>query len=962
MDISDAVDVQALSDRVEAHSGHEWRPGKWGSRLLRNTDWTALVDNRQLLVGDDQYPISGITSVRESGGLIWSRVLVENDGRPNVMLGGFPKRQASTFVELLRAVCVLHATERLQDLLQMAARSRDRWQALIARQCWLTRSEVDRFITGCPANRPNSDLNAFMDREFTRAAMAYLSPDATQLLTFLHGRDALSEYESRNARFMASELVRYATYFDTVEKNPLTDEQREAVVTFDENVMTVAAAGSGKTSIMVAKAGYAIESGQFRPEEILLLAFNRDAAEELAERVQTFLGPRVEGADRIKVATFHSIGLSIIGEATGVKPSVAPWMDSGLELREMVDIVEALSENQAFAKQWDLFKTVYATPLPPFGTKEEPEYWDPNTGTRGFLTIRGETVKSQDERMIANWLAQHGIDYEYERPYDWPEDAEDNTKYHPDFYYPSADVYHEHFGVDQNGNPPDWFKPGYQESMQWKRRLHETYGTTMIETTSYSIRQPDGFSRLHADLERSGVKFDGRPLTDQERALLVADAALLRTFRTFMAHTKSNRLSMDDLRRRAQSKRSDQPDRDRLFLDIFEAIWSEWDRRLQAGNYVDFEDMLVMATNHLAADQCHMPYRLIMADEFQDSSRVRGALLKELSKADDARLFVVGDDWQAVNRFAGADISLMRDFGKIFGASSTTRLTKTFRCPQDLCNIAGAFVSKNPFQIKKAVYSTNTRSLPSVLCFKIADMGAQNALIRSHIGRLADKLRAEGETATAYILGRYRTDCPRDLEQIKTEVADVVDLMFSTIHRAKGLEADYIFLVNVVEAVRGMPSKIADDATLWIAMPEGEDFPFAEERRLFYVALTRAKKMVSMYTDVRRRSEFIVELERDSASIEIRYDSEEGEMLSQLRECPVCDNGVLITKQGQFGPFTGCSRFPRCDFTENIVRRCPECKEGTLVLKDGRYGKFVACNRFPQCKYIEDRGNRPQHH
>ena len=148
-------------------------------------------------------------------------------------------------------------------------------------------------------------------------------------------------------------------------------------------------------------------------------------------------------------------------------------------------------------------------------------------------------------------------------------------------------------------------------------------------------------------------------------------------------------------------------------------------------------------------------------------------------------------------------------------------------------------------------------------------------------------------------------------------MADVVDVRWSTIHAAKGLEADYVFLMNVVESTYGFPSQIADDSTLWIAMPEGEDFPFAEERRLFYVALTRAKRLVTIYSDTNRRSEFVAELERQRTGMQVRFESG---YAKERRDCPDCDIGVVIVRKSRYGEFLGCSRFPKCDFRE-VLRR-----------------------------------------
>ncbi|MGB5325376.1 MAG: UvrD-helicase domain-containing protein, partial [Pseudomonadales bacterium] len=867
--------IEALESQVRKLREHVWRPGKWGKRLGWHSSWSAIVNEATLQIDDTPHPIENIHAVRSSRGIFWTKVIVEHQDGEVTRLGGLTGRSAKSLAKLVHASCVISALSQLKILIERGKHQREKWTILAAKRRWLAQSEVKRFIAECPANSTESPVARILGRQFTKDAMSLQSEETLMLLEFLDGRNIPALAQARNTRFMQTELVRCARYFDNVEKNPLTDEQRRAAVTIDDNVLTVAAAGSGKTSLLVAKAGYAIDSGQFSPDQILMLAFNRDAADELADRVKKQLKPLVEDADRITVATFHALGLKIIGEATGEQPSVAPWIDKGQEMAELVDISRCLCEDRAFAKKWDLFKTVFATALPEIGSKEEPEAWDPETGRKGFMTYRGEIVKSKEERMIANWLVQAGADYQYERSYEWPDGCRDETYYQPDFYYPSANVYHEHFALDAKGNAPDWFEPGYVDGVHWKRDLHTRLGTKLLETTSHGIRQTSGFARLEAGLKAAGVRFGETFLTDEQRMAISDDLSLLRVFRTFMTHVKSNRLSMNELRERAASRESNHRLRDEVFLDIFEVLWAEWERRLAAGNYVDFEDMLCKASDYLARGVCSLPYRLILADEFQDSSRARGALLKNLSSAEDARLFVVGDDWQAVNRFAGADISLMRDFGKHFGDNVVQQLTRTFRCPNDICQIAGSFIMANPYQIKKSITSARSREAPGVICFHLNDINGQDSLLRSHLGKLAEKLRSErlSEPRSAYVLGRYRHDQPICLAEVREQIADVVELRWSTIHAAKGLEADYIFLMNVVEATYGFPSQIADDSSLWIAMPDGEDFPFAEERRLFYVALTRAKQLVTIYTDANRRSEFVAELVRQDNGMEVRFES-----------------------------------------------------------------------------------------
>jgi len=943
--------IESLRAFLDRRCRSEWTPGKWGKRFSLSSSWVAVADNACLRIDSDERPIEQIRTVRVRRGLVWASIVVKFDDKSKETLRGLTNRNAASLAQQIQAACDLNAIERLKTLLSRAERQRERLDAFLDQPRWIAQSDLSQFMASFPAPSPASDLRQFLESDSGGVARQFLSKEQEMMVSYHLSSSSVPDLEARNKWFLDEEIKRYRDFFDTVEKNPLTDEQREAVVTFDDNVMTVAAAGSGKTSVLIAKAGYAVAAGLFKPEEIVLLAFNRKAAEELKERVEERLDPRVKGADKIRVATFHSLGLDVISAATGERPKIAAWIEDSKELAELVDIVSTLSADRQFASKWNLFQTVYARSLPAFGSKEEPEAWDPETGVLGFKTLRGETVRSQEERMICDWLAQEGIDYEYERPYEHDTATSTHRQYMPDFFYPSANVYHEHFALDENGVPPKHFT-GYADGVEWKRNLHKERGTTLIETTSHGIRSEGGFEQFREDLDATGVQFSKTTLQDDPLARVSEEASLLRVFRTFMSHVKSNQLTMADLRARASSRRSEHPERDRLFLDIFEELWREWDERLKNIGAVDFDDMLVQAADHLATDRFRMPYRLVMADEFQDSSRIRATMLRELTRDPDSRLYVVGDDWQAINRFAGADISLMREFDKHIGPYSMTQLTWTFRCPADICDIAGTFVVQNPYQLKKKVRAMNKRPAPNVFCFELGEFEKQESMLRSHLLQLARKTRESEDDArvSAYVLGRYHSDRPANLFDIAAEVSDTVDLHWSTIHASKGLEADYVFLVNIIEGTKGLPSKIEDDSTLWIAMPDGETFSYAEERRLFYVALTRAKRMVFIYTDTYRRSEFIAELERQNTGMQIRIEGTGGE---KKRRCPSCDSGLLITRSGKFGEFLSCSRFPRCDYTENIRRECPGCGDGTLVAREGKFGIFLSCSRFPRCEYSE---------
>lgn len=318
-------------------------------------------------------------------------------------------------------------------------------------------------------------------------------------------------FSAENQKHLREKRQSRKLFFDTVERNPLTEEQIHACICMDDSVMVVAAAGSGKTSTMVAKTGYVLQEGIATPDQILLLAFNRTTADEVGERIAERLRtvPQVE---QVKSRTFHAFGIEVIGLATGKKPSLAPWVDPdkpGADIREIVDIINSLSgQDSGFKREWDLFRTVYARDVKRSGQPQEPEAYA--EGMRGFLTAKGHIVKSMEERLIADWLFYNGVSYEYERTYEHETADSLHGQYSPDFYYPDIEVYHEHFALNAKGEAPKDFGD-YLDGVKWKRNLHATKGTELFETTSHELMTGIAIKRLEAFLTERGIKLNFDP-------------------------------------------------------------------------------------------------------------------------------------------------------------------------------------------------------------------------------------------------------------------------------------------------------------------------------------------------------------------------------------------------------------------------------------------------------------------
>lgn len=769
-------------------------------------------------------------------------------------------------------------------------------------------------------------------------------------------------------------------FFDTVERNPLTDEQIHACICMDDSVMVVAAAGSGKTSTMVAKTGYVLHEGIASPEQILLLAFNRATADEVGERIADRLRdvPKIE---KVRSRTFHAFGIEVIGQATGKKPSLAPWVDPekpAADIREIVSIIHALSaQDSDFKREWDLFRTVYARDVKKWGHRQEPDaYAD---GKRGFLTAKGDIVKSMEERAISDWLFYNGVNYEYERAYEYDTADEAHRQYIPDFYYPDINLYHEHFALNEKGEAPKDFKD-YVQGVEWKRELHAKMGTDLIETTSHELLSGSAFKELEKILTERGVVLCFNPDREAIGLSPVPESDIARIFRVFQQHAKNNSLSHSHLKTAYQERANDGfAARLRIFLSLYERISAEWAQRLKAGNFIDFEDMLIQAADHVESGRFKSPYSVILADEFQDSSRVRVRLLKALAmnSSQQAHLCVVGDDWQGINRFAGSDITVMTEFEKTFDNATRLTLNTTFRCPQEICDVSSNFIQINPAQIKKTVKTTNPLTKASFLAYGFKKKEHIAVQLESQLELMyrlvvENKLEpSKGARVTVMILGRYRKDMPAALGEWKDRFGDKLRIDYRTVHGSKGLEAEYVFVLNVIQGTHGFPSQVQDDSVLQLAMPIPDLYPFAEERRLFYVAMTRASKQVRFYTMLGQPSQFLVEMIKSKHLV---IEPVDGEL---LEPCPQCGHGVLQARQGKNGVFQGCSRFPACVYTRNpepahahvqetVLKlnmpsqriqqpaktgdQCPICQRGVLRQRNGRNGIFLGCTEYPACR------------
>ena len=586
--------------------------------------------------------------------------------------------------------------------------------------------------------------------------------------------------------------------------------------------------------------------------------------------------------------------------------------------------------------------------------------------------MKGERVKSLGELEIANFLFAKGVDYAYEHRYEGEVPiSPDRRAYLPDFFLPGQGIYIEHFGLSRAGTPPPFVdRDRYLRDMDWKRNLHQMNATPLIETFSYQRSNDTLLRDLDRELREASVPYE--PRSPEEIRAAAEDAEYHTMFGNlvsmFLTHYRSNNWNMRTLRKMA--RRSNDKARNLAFLNVFERIAAAYEQLLSETGEIDFSDMIGGAEAAVSARQWLSPWKYILVDEFQDLSVARYRLINSLLRQRrDAKLFAVGDDWQAIYRFAGSDISLMTSFREHFGNCTVTKLDQTFRFNSSIEAVSSQFVLKNPKQIRKRLKAARHSDRPCVTLHWNLGVGLEELV--AVVSRMA--AGRDHEDGSLLILARYKHDLPNGelLTKIEKAWAPGTVQAAMTIHAAKGAQADYVLITDLFSGKYGFPSEMADDPIIGLVLSEPESYPNAEERRLFYVAITRARHEAHIVTSEAESSSFAEELRNEDYAVAIsapfsglrcpkcgfgliRQRSTGRHGCTNFTECgytapacPVCNSGFLLAGLPPDGELYVCSEAGCCG-TSPI---CPSCGSGALASRTGKYGEFFGCSEYPACEF-----------
>lgn len=740
-----------------------------------------------------------------------------------------------------------------------------------------------------------------------------------------------ADFNLLRQQYIRKQLALHQRFFDEVESKPLTEKQREACVIDEDNNLVLAGAGTGKTSTMVGRAGYLLQSSQAQADEILMLAFANEAAAEMQERIEKRLGD-----SGITASTFHKLGKDIIASVEGKQPSLSPLAeDNKLLAKHVNDWFEAHLKQPAYQKLVLGYFQNYLYPVKnAFDFDSEGAYFD-YILANDIRTLKGEKVKSLGECLIANYLLRQGVEYQYEASYEHPTADVFHRQYQPDFYLPDYGIYIEFYGIDRQGNTAPYVnRQAYHEGMAWKQQLHQKHGTKLVTLYHYQHLEGTLYTELDKQFANFGVKPEPLP-----------PEAVLETLREFGAISVFAQLLSDLLKRyRANCYEpgqldkaidaADNPQQVQAALSLLLPVVDDYQRLLIRHNHIDFDDMIGKALGYVKSGRFKSRWKYLLVDEFQDISDARARLVIYLrDSVAGASLFCVGDDWQAIYRFTGSDLQFTTDFVSRFGPTKTTPLDLTFRFNNSISDVASRFVLQNPKQVRKQLNTLNRVSKPAVSLMRADNRSTAGEPDR--LERVLQKISAIAEPdSTVYLLGRFGFNLPEyaELNRLSRQF-NQLKLECHSIHASKGKEADYVVILGLENGKHGFPSHKQTHPLLEALLPASEPFADAEERRLFYVALTRARHRAYLITDMAVASEFVVELLNDNYPLELNeFDTSLSQQLFQLIKCIKCKTGSMVPRAGQFGAFFGCNKYPLCNHKE---RGCSKCS--SPMKRDGRF-------------------------
>ncbi len=828
-------------------------------------------------------------------------------------------------------------------------------------------------------------------------------------------RDIMARYENfekamdvHNEEYMLRAMLDEKSYLDSILKSVdpkinLDEDQRKVVLTDEDYCLVIAGAGAGKTTTVAAKVKYLVEKKGVDPSQILVVSFTNKAVQELREKVNRDLGIDCP------ITTFHSTGHAIIRKQSDEKLNIVDSSKLYFVLQDYfkrsILTNESLVNNLIlfFASYFDapyegtdlntffnnIAKSNFATMRSDLNEFKQ-QVIDIRTGKS--VTIQNEVLRSRQEVEIANYLYLNNIEYEYEPIYKYDILCA-KKPYTPDFIIRQGDLvaYIEHFGITEDGKNNRFSEDAlnaYKKAINDKVQLHRQHGTKLIYTFSSYRDGRSLIDHLKEELENQGFVLTPRSNKEIMEKIVSSEEnryirKLLDLICRFITNFKANGFAVEDFDRMYHAT---QNVRTRLFINVCQDCYLEYERYLKENGAIDFQDMInesARLLREVKEMKQKLDFKYVIVDEYQDISKQRFDLVTALSDVTNAKIIAVGDDWQSIYAFSGSDIELFLDFEKKMGYAKLLKIENTYRNAQEVIDIAGNFILQNKRQLEKELKSPKHIDDPVIIYTYDSTRKKQNADNKSGanysmaraleivVEQIMEYNKRDGKSnkSPLLFLGRFGFE-PDQLQnsglfeydkfnhKIKSVKYPFLNIEFMTVHKSKGLGYENVIIMNGKNETYGFPAKIENDPVLSFVTKQDNSIDYAEERRLFYVAMTRTKNRVFFIAPEQNPSEFLLEIKRDFKNVVLRGDWKEESVSVGIakKSCPICGYPLQFRYKNGYGlRLHICTNDPEvCGFMTNeygagklSIMKCDQCRDGYLIVKPGRDNNFfLGCTNY----------------
>lgn len=699
-----------------------------------------------------------------------------------------------------------------------------------------------------------------------------------------------------NKEFIKQRRRDYSLLFEK-ENISLDDEQKDAVITDDQYNLVIAGAGAGKTEVLITRIAYLVERrpDSVKPDRILAIAFQDKAKREIEDRLHDRY--KIGG---VNVRTFHKLGKDIIESAHERKIKHTEIVDEN----KRSEIVRRLYE-QKLKDQPEYYK-LFLSCVRTFRESERTEHLDEKEDNLAFkqalryVSINNKHVRSRAEKEILDFLLTHKlngmrIQVEYEP---------DVGEFRPDFLLPKFDLFIEHWALDEKGEvPKNWgirASEDYKENMRRKKDWFAKNDKLLVETYAFEYDEYNTERFLEILKQRITDKLRTLSLGNVEFSPMSYDEIVEVAWApykdpipedivNFIKNAKVYGLTPEKIEERLRNEKWTR--KQLTFGKLALEVYTSYEKEIHEQSRIDFEDMINEAVEELRKNENLYTnvYDHILVDEYQDISKQRCKILSELlHRNPGCKLFSVGDDWQSIMGFAGSNLNFFVNFERYFEKPAITKISTNYRSTKSIVDAGAAVIRKNgSCQIAKPTLAYRQESKPIRVLVsthkKDFETRYYEQTVDDCLDQITDYIKRGYKPRDILVLNRYKSPYVvkvflerakrRDLNvAFDSEFARENQIRLMTVHKSKGLEAKVVFVLDVIKGTYGFPCEIEDSS---IYGPAREDYPpqdhKEEERRLFYVAVTRAKEDLTIYTWEPSKSEFLEEIKDHVDEIPLYY-------------------------------------------------------------------------------------------